>query len=95
MSLLVSWHRRKKWRKRTKVAGDHVIVRAQAQEEEERDEPDADREERRDLHERRRLLDRVRMVPVPGGAGALRLLRNSGEVEEPHEVVRDDERARE
>lgn len=74
------------------MAGDHVVVRAQTQEEEERHEPDADGKEGRNLHEGWRLLDGMSVVAIPSGAGTLRLLRNRGEVEEPHEVVRDDER---
>lgn len=68
-----------------------VVVSAQAQEEEERSEPDADREERGHLSERGRAHDGSAAVGVV--RGMMRLVREAGEVEEPEEVVGDDEDA--
>jgi hypothetical protein len=68
-----------------------VVVSAQAQEEEERGEPDADREKRGHLSERGRSGDGSAAVGVL--SGIMRLMREAGEVEEPEEVVNDDEDA--
>jgi len=72
--------------------GEGVVVRAQAQEEEERGEPDADREERRHLSERWGLHHGPAAIRL--ARGVVRVLREAREVEEPNEVVHDDEDAR-
>jgi hypothetical protein len=68
-----------------------VVVSAQAQEEEERGEPDADREKRGHLSERGRFGDGSAAVGMV--SGIMGLMREAGEVEEPEEVVNDDEDA--
>jgi hypothetical protein len=67
------------------------VVSAQAQEEEERSEPNADREERGHLSERGRAHDGSAAVGVV--RGMMRLVREAGEVEEPEEADGDDEDA--
>lgn len=85
-----------KRRRRTgRHGGERVVVRGEREEEEERDEPDAHAEERRDLHERRTGAardGRVRAV-VGCGVAPARVGHRVGEVVEPEEVVRDDEHA--
>jgi hypothetical protein len=72
--------------------GEGVIVRAQGEEEEERGEPDADGEERRHLSERGGLDYGPAAVGL--APGLVCLLREVREVEEPEEVVGNDEDAR-
>jgi len=71
--------------------GERIVIRAQAQEEEERGEPDADREERRHLSERWRPHHGPATIRL--ACGVVRLVREAREVKEPDEVVYDNEDA--
>lgn len=71
--------------------GERIVIRAQAQEEEEWGEPNADREERRHLSERWRSHHGPATIRL--ARDVVRLVREAREVKEPDEVVHDDEDA--
>jgi hypothetical protein len=83
------------WKGELTHARENVVIRAQAQEQEQRHEPHADGEERGDVHKRRPCLSPCGLPKPPGRAieplGLLRLFRK---VEEPEKVIGDDHAAR-
>lgn len=79
------WPAKQQWEGLTCRHGNSMIIGAQTEEQEQRDEPDAEAKEGCNLCEARRFFDDNAVCPEPPG-----FIRDPGKVEEPEEMVCND-----